>query len=484
MRRLAAVAVLGLAVTALGIGFPLAPAPARTPAEPRGPAADWPRYGRDDQLTNDVPAALADGLDHTSASRLAEAWRVPLDGPVVASPLYWAQRDRLYVATEAGSLYALDGGTGKMLWRRKVDAAPVKACGFRFGVSSTGVLDVARHRIYAIGATGLLTALDLVTGAVVKDWPVRITTNDAEYVWGGLTLFDGLVYVPTASFCDLPDSIGHAPDGRLVAVDTAQASAVLTWEVVPGEGNLGGIWGYGGTSIDPLTTNLWTATGNALETETEAEGLAEAVVELDRRLQVLAWNRPPGIPVLEGADTDFGSTPLLLQPSGCPPLAAAHSKNGRLYVWRRDRLVEGPIWTAHIGPNDLDSPFIGQPSYSAALRTLFVANGRIYDELEEVVHLDAAAAFTIGPGCELPAAPTWVAAGVGSGPKPPPLVVGDVVFVVGGNSSGLTALDARTGAELWTRWLGAPLYSPPIFAEGRVVVATMGGQVYAFDLRH
>jgi outer membrane protein assembly factor BamB len=43
---------------------------------------------------------------------------------------------------------------------------------------------------------------------------------------------------------------------------------------------------------------------------------------------------------------------------------------------------------------------------------------------------------------------------------------------------------ARTGAELWTRWLGAPLYTPPIFAEGRVVAATMGGQVYAFDLRH
>ena len=40
------------------------------------------------------------------------------------------------------------------------------------------------------------------------------------------------------------------------------------------------------------------------------------------------------------------------------------------------------------------------------------------------------------------------------------------------------------GAEFWTRWLGAPLYSPPIFAEGRVVVATMGGQVYALDLRH
>jgi hypothetical protein len=43
---------------------------------------------------------------------------------------------------------------------------------------------------------------------------------------------------------------------------------------------------------------------------------------------VLAWNRPEGIPSVE--DNDFGAAPLLFQPPGCPPLAAANAKNGRV----------------------------------------------------------------------------------------------------------------------------------------------------------
>ena len=124
----------------------------------------------------------------------------------------------------------------------------------------------------------------------------------------------------------------------------------ITLEIAPGPANMGGIWGFGGSSIDPLTGNVWTATGNSQVYDAgcgcflETAGYGESVVELDPGLNVVAADRPAGIPI-PVQDTDFGSTPLLFQPPGCPPLAAANSKNGYAYIWRRDSLSAGPIWS-------------------------------------------------------------------------------------------------------------------------------------------
>jgi outer membrane protein assembly factor BamB len=450
-------------------------------------AADWTRYGGDAQLTNDVPLATATaaGIDAATAPDLQQRWGVQVNGGLVASPLYLqgagASLSMIYVATESGEVAALNANTGALIWKRQLPTYETDDCG-TYGVSSTGVIDGARGVLYVADANGDVYALELNTGADAPNWPVRLPLDPTTgYVWGGLTLAGSTLYAPVASYCDEPAPLsGLFPTGGLTAIDVDGATVGASF-AVSGPNTLGGIWGYGGTSVDPLTGDLWTASGNSEPLGAgETKGFAEAVVELDPALDVLAWNRPSGIPS-ETLDTDFGSTPLLFQPNGCPPLAAAHNKNGELYVWRRDALGAGPIWSIKIGPDDLAAPFLGEPSWSADLQSLIVSNARVYDDAAPSGVSDYAAVveLTIGPNCTFPSQPTWIS-DTGKGTKPPALIVGDAVFVAGGDATSFSVLDAHTGELLRAFYLSDTLYSSPILAGDEVVIGNSSGSVFAF----
>jgi len=458
---------------------------------------DWARFGGDSQLTNDVPVADAADFQTSAASQLQTRWTASLDGPVIASPLYAegvAVGQRLvnvaYATTQNGSVYGVDAADGTVLWQRQLGTA-ASTCDevqagvtSSYGIASTGVIDRGRNVLYVIGATGLVYALDLSTGQTESGWPVQIVEDTSgEFVWGGLTLAGNRLYVPVASYCDEPGLDGLYASGRLVAVDLTSAAIVAAFDVVPGDHGLGGIWGFGGSSVDPNTGDLWVATGNSWVDDEgcgciqQTAGYAEAVVQLGADLGVVAWNRPDSIPGTT-EDADFGSTPLLFQPPGCPPLAAAYAKNGQIYVWRRDALAAGPIWTFHGGPDGLDDSFVGEPSYSSELNMLIVSDARAYGPDGGITHFDAVTGFAIGPGCSLPSAPTWTAPDVGQGPKAPALIVGQLVFVVGGLVPGVFALDAATGTLLWSHELGGPVFAPPAFGGDQVYVGdTRGGLV-------
>jgi len=321
----------------------------------------------------------------------------------------------------------------------------------------------------------------------VPGWPLRIIDlTGAEYVWGGLAMSGTRLYVPIASYCDEPDADGYLADGRLVSVDVVDVRVVSVFDVVEGPNNMGGMWGYAGTSIDPETGNLWTATGNSwvydpgCDCIVETAGYGESVVELDPDLRVLAYNRPEGLPFIE--DNDFGAAPLLFQPPGCPPLAAANAKNGRVYVWKRDDLYGGAIWSARVGPDDFVDAFIGQPSYSPGLNMFFISDARDYNEEGAIRNRDAVVGFAVGPGCSLPARPTWTTPGIGQGAKTPPLLVDDLVFVPGGFDQDVFALDGRTGETLWTTGLPGAVLAPIAFADGSVLVGDASGTLHAFGL--
>jgi outer membrane protein assembly factor BamB len=456
-------------------------------------SADWPRYGGDDGVTNNVPAERAAALSTTTIKDIAERWSVQVGGRFVASPLFAegvdvgrGQENVVYAATNAGTVAALRASDGSLLWSRKVSGT-VQACGFTYGISSTPVLDRGRNLVYVAGADGLLHALDLATGQEAPKWPVRvIDVLDAEYVWGGLAFYGTRVYVPVASYCDEANDDGYLADGRLVAVDVVDAAVAASFDVVPGPNNMGGIWGYGGTSVDQATGHLWTTTGNSelYDPEcgciVETAGYAESVVELDRDLNVLGWSRPEGIPFVE--DNDFGAAPLLFQPTGCRPMVAANAKNGRVYAWWRDDLAGGPLWSARVGSDELGSAFIGEPSYSPALNMLFISDARDYDDEGSIRNFNAVVAFALGPGCTLPERPTWTAPGIGSGPKTPPLVVDDLVFVPGGFDRNVFALDARTGKTLWEVGLPGAVLAPIAYADGLVLVGDSSGTLHAFGL--
>jgi outer membrane protein assembly factor BamB len=443
--------------------------------------AQWTSYGHDAQLTNHVPSQ---SLGARTAKRLKLQWRTQLDGRVTASPLAATmrvdgiRRTLVFVATWAGSVSALDARTGSLVWSRAFGSVSTPSCG-DYGIASTGAIDLRRRLLYVIGADGLLRGLDLATGGDFPGFPIRlIDRNTTEYVWGGLRIVQDRLYVPIASYCDAPDDEQVAADGRLVAVDLSSLSPVGAFDAVPGFGFLGGLWGWGGVSAEPDGSVVYSAVGNSSVYSEECDcmvddaGYGDSVVALTPDLQtVLDWNRPATVPNV--GDDDFGAAPLLFQPFGCPPLAAANNKTGELYVWDRRALGAGPIATVGLG--DASAPFVGAPSYDPSSGLIF--ESQVYMTESDTGRKYGVAALAPGDDCTFEI--VWRAA-FGSGSQAPPIVVGDAVLVGGGYDGAFAALDSLTGELLWSFASAAATVAPLASVGGRVFGADLDGNVYAF----
>jgi outer membrane protein assembly factor BamB len=448
------------------------PKPVPPPVAPTD--SSWLSYGFDDQLTNAVTSST---ISAATAPSLALRWSVPLDGWMAASPVAAEVGGvtLVYAATEGGSVSAFTAETGNEIWTQYVGALDtVGSCG-TWGVSATPAIDTERNLLYVIGSSGQLHAFDLATGAEAEGFPIPLTVdrNAVEYVWGGLRIVGDRLYAEVASYCDAPDDAGVPAEGRLIAVDLTEHAVAATWDPVPGEDNLGGMWGFGGVSVEPDGSALYTGVGNAWVLGADGvrhddAGYGDKVVKLDTStLDVLAADEPVGI-LTAGADEDFGAAPLLFQPDGCPPLAAMNNKQGYLYLWNRDALDAGPLWS--LGVSSGEAPFIGQPAWSAARSTLYDAEAKQPD--------GTAAVVAIGVTKDCVPHFGWRTT-TGAGPQPPPIVVNDVVVAAGG-SSGLSVLDAADGSVLYHANTASPALAPPIEVAG-TIYASGGERLLAFS---
>jgi outer membrane protein assembly factor BamB len=449
----------------------------------------WLAYGHDAQLTNFVRSST---VNASSGSDLHLVWQAKLDGPIVASPLFAPGRpvgglpgDLVVVETDAGTIYALSANDGSIVWQRSFGTVTTPGddadCG-TYGFSSTGAIDLGRGLVYAISADGALHALELGSGAEAPGWPVDVTTarNRYEYVWGGLRILANRLYVGVASYCDQPDPDNLFAEGRLLSINLDNPTEQVTFDPVPGYGNGGGIWSWGGISVEPNGSALYTGVGNSYVLDpscncyVDTAGHGEQMLKLTPELHVVSSNRPPD---LQGTgDDDFGSAPVLFQTPGCGPYAAANNKLGLLYIWNRNHLERGPVVSFGLG--DGLAAFVGAPSYSPELNTLFEGhitvrkNGEQVGEGVQAITVDAKCHFHLG----------WLTQ-TGDGNQPPPLIVNDLVFSPGGAHGNFTALSARDGHKLWTFSTdGAPTISPAIAANNDIYAGDTAGILRAFGL--
>ena len=452
------------------------PKPQPKPKPPSDPLA-WTSYGYDNQLRNAVPSTL---LTLRSVTRLAPAWTTGLDGPVYASPLSARVDGRqvVYVATEAGSVYALAATSGVMLWHRELGTTTTELCG-TWGNTSTGAIDLARKLLYVIGATGQLHALSLETGDNATGYPLQVVSRpDIEYVWGGLRIAQDRLYVPIASYCDVGGANGF-PEGSLLAIPLDTAIAIATWDPVPGPDNLGGMWGWGGVSIDPADGVVYTGVGNSHVWSDECScfvdnaGYGDRIVALSADLRnVLDSSHLPDIPPT--GDADFGAAALLFQPETCPPLAAANNKNGTLYILDRKHLSEGSVVFIPLG--DGVTPFIGEPAWSVPKQMIYSAQSVLYSDDGRRLG-NGVRAFHVDTGCGF--RPIWSKA-LGDGNQAKPLIVGNVLFATGGKTGGFYALAAANGLSLWSYPTSGSTVAAMITVGGTVLGADTKGTVYAF----
>jgi polyvinyl alcohol dehydrogenase (cytochrome) len=445
---------------------------AATPADPNA----WTSYGFDNQLTNGF---RTDVFTLKATPKLRLAWAQQLDGAVFASPLV-ATVDGgqvVYAATENGSIYAVRAFDGSVLWHRDIGVVATPECG-RWGVTSTGAIDLSRNVLFEVGADGMLHALDLASGDEHPGYPLQVVTNNLyEYVWGGLRIAADRLYVPVASYCDVGPPGGPLPEGRLISIPLSSPGDATVWDPVPGPGNMGGMWGWGGVSVDATTGNVYTAVGNSSVLSADCScyvddaGYGDRVVALSADLSSVLDSDNPGIPAT--GDSDFGAAPLLFHPAACPPLAAANNKDGALYVWDRTRLSAGPLLRLPLG--DGQAAFVGSPGWSEAKQMVYVAQSVIRADGQRIGN--GVTAWHVDPGCGF--RPIWQAA-LGDGNQPTPLLLGNVLFATGGKPGGFFALNAATGAQLWSFPTKGRTVAAMTSAAGRLYGAATDGMLYAF----
>jgi hypothetical protein len=238
--------------------------------------------------------------------------------------------------------------------------------------------------------------------------------------------------------------------------------AVTPWYPVPVAGGNGGgsVWGWGGVALDPASGDVWAATGNAIvgsEVANDRAGAADALVDLSADLsQVRAVSQPANVPA--SGDYDFGATPLLFRPAGCPPLVAALNKDGDLYLWRRDQLVQGPYQTI---PLAFPATLFGVPAWDAATRTVFLTTTTGIRETHSGLQ-----ALRLVTGCRLRL--SWTRA-LGSTLDSSPTIANNTVSVTTGTGH-LRIFATVDGAPIVNFPLGRPMFVPPVVIGNDVAV--------------
>lgn len=447
--------------------------------------ADFLTYGYSNARLGDIPGRV--GITPASVARLKFHWFTKLDGSISTQPLVadgvrvaGRRRDLVFVGTGHGQVAALDAGTGKLVWTRRVGSIKVssaRACGAspdgRFGVFGALTTDRRAGRVYAVDSRGMAWALGLGTGKVLPGWPVKVRGAPGDFYWGGLTLSRGRLYVSVASLCD-----EGRWDGGVVAVDVRHPKRLVRWLVVPPAlGMGGGIWGWGGVSVDDRTGEVFAATGNASGTASETVGASEAVVRLTPKLGVEQANQPL-MPPFQIGDRDFGTTPVLLNARGCPAQLVAMNKDGELLLYNRDHITAGPVQRIWVAANSPDSPIplYGMPAFDPATRTLVLLS----PSTPSTPGLQAGMqALTLTSACRLTI--RWWHAFDSPAAGSPPTIAGGVVYIGTGINGAVRAFRLSDGRLLWSQGLPATtVVAAPVVDRGTLFFADWSGHVWAF----
>jgi alcohol dehydrogenase (cytochrome c) len=259
--------------------------------------ADWPFYGGT-QLAWRYSAL--DQVNTTNVKKLAVAWAFQTgdyDQGLQATPL--VADGVLYLSTTHSWVFALDAGTGKMLWQYKYPL-PRGAGG---NIQNRGVA-VGAGKVFVGTYDDYVVALDQKTGAEV--W--KAATNDSKQCGCSITaapLFvKDKVIVGTAG----GDS---AFRGYLTAFDAKTGRLAWRFFTIPGKGEKGNetwkgdSWKFGGGatwmtgSFDPGLNLVYWGTGNAASDmysanrfSGEGEGAnlyTSSIVALDADTGKLKW---------------------------------------------------------------------------------------------------------------------------------------------------------------------------------------------------
>ncbi len=496
--------------------------------------ASWPYAGQN--LFNTRFAASETILNPSNVGNLAVKWIFATADDVAATPSVNAPGNSLYVPDWAGNLYKINTNTGKPIWTHKMTdyGLPPGMISRTTPTISGATLIVAASSYLAEQQAlgGYLLAINTATGKLV--WKVQPDPDVNALLTSSPIVYNGVVFVGVSS----SEERLTTPTFRGSVEAFSLATGALLWQtyMVPPGYTGGPVWSST-PAVDPKRGSLYVTTGNNYtipqtveNCEQTAMGPAailacqdptnyfDSMVALDLTTGAVKWGRRmlpddafigacimpvPGCPVPTGPDYDFGAGPNLFSTvvNGRPAdIVGAGQKSGVYWALNPDN--GNVIWFRQVGPGGV----VGGIQWGTATD---------YRQIYVAVSNSRNTTFNLQPSGMPWNGGSWAALGVPAGninwqvidpgtstvtPGAPSLPLGPVtvangVVYVPSMSGFVYALDASSGATLWSYNTGASVNGGAAVVNGSVYwgsgyghfprmspLGTSSNKLFAFNL--
>ena len=327
-------------------------------------------WGFDAAQSHAIPTAVA-GLDRSNVGRLHLKWALAFPGALSAGSQPALGGGALYVGGYDAKVYALDRETGCARWTFSAQG-PVRT-GMMLDPWRKGAR--AAPRLYFGDMRGNAYALDAVTGKLV--WRRKVDADANTILTGTPTLRGGTLYVPVSSGEEVS---AVAPGyecckfrGSLVALDAGSGREKWrAWMTPPPRlqgRNASGVAQFGPSGaalwssplVDARRGRVYLTSGDNYSSP--ATPLSDAIVALDAATGKVAWSfqglgrdafnegclfgDKANCPKEDGPDYDFGTGAMLARLADGRELLLAGQKSG--VVFALDPASGRVVWQQKVG---------------------------------------------------------------------------------------------------------------------------------------
>lgn len=434
------------------------------PPEVAGSAA-WPLANHDYRNTR---ATTESDINSQNADALELAWQFPIPGvtrfgAAASAPLI--VDGVVYFQDFGSNVFALDLQTGALIWEHRYENT----------VAGPNGIGIGYGKIFAASSDHTFAALDAATGEEL--WSTD-TTNPTGAIQP--SVYDGLVYMTTQSET-LEDAYASGRSGQVIALD--QATGEVVWDFQTVEDDFWGdpaLNGGGGVfyppAIDPARGLTFWGTGNPIPFPGTVDNpnassrpgpnlYSNSLLALDHQTGELVWYNQVKPHDLFGRDFQLSPVLATVTLNGeAREIVIGAGNLGRVVAFDRDTGEE--LWDTQVGLHQND-----ELKAIPEGETITVYPGARGGVETPIAYADNTVYVAVNN-----LATEYDATGFGATTAAEAADNIDERVQVGTGSSQIVALDAVTGAILWTHDLDIESFGGVTVINDVLFVSTLDGR--------
>jgi quinohemoprotein ethanol dehydrogenase len=188
-----------------------------------GAAGDWAFHGGG---ADEDGYSRLDRINGSNIARLGLAWSIDLPGEASLEATPLAVGGVLYFTGSYAAVYAVDGGTGKLLWKYDPQTWKFNPAKMHFSFAANRGVAYSQGRIFAAALDGRLFALDAGTGKLL--WSVETLSSESmQTITGAPRAFNDKVIIGNGG-------ADFGARGYVTAYDAASGRQIWRFYTAPG----------------------------------------------------------------------------------------------------------------------------------------------------------------------------------------------------------------------------------------------------------